>query len=188
MTLPEHLGGHLNKTHIDEGSLNFFINSFNIKSFLDIGCGPGGMVELAHSKGLEALGIDGDYTLSRFNPNNFLIHDYSTGPLVLNKTYDLCWSCEFVEHVEEEFLDNFMATFNSCNLVAMTYAPPGTPGHHHVNCKNMNYWVDVFNRYNFTFDDQTSNIIKKVSTMKKPFMQKNGLFFKKAHDKYSIIR
>jgi len=42
-----HLGGHFNRTHLDEGSLLFIIKEFNIKSFLDIGCGPMGMVVLA---------------------------------------------------------------------------------------------------------------------------------------------
>ena len=65
MKLPNHLGGHLNKTHVDEGSLTWIINTFNIKSFLDVGCGTGGMVELSESKGIKSLGIDGDHTLKR---------------------------------------------------------------------------------------------------------------------------
>jgi len=52
--LPKHLGGHQNKTHLDVGTLEFFKSTFNIKSMLDIGCGPGGMVNLAQEM---------DYTL-----------------------------------------------------------------------------------------------------------------------------
>ena len=37
------------------------------KRMVDVGCGPGGMVELALSKGLQAAGIDGDFTLQRKN-------------------------------------------------------------------------------------------------------------------------
>ena len=37
MSLPKHLGGHLNKTHIDNGSLDWAIRLFKVKSFLDIG-------------------------------------------------------------------------------------------------------------------------------------------------------
>ena len=47
-TLPEHLGGHANTTWHDEGSIDFFINKFNIKSMIDIGCGPGMQTEIAH--------------------------------------------------------------------------------------------------------------------------------------------
>ena len=56
--LEPHLGGHQNKTHLDNGALDWLIKTFDAKSFLDIGCGPGGMVELAKSKGLLVKGID----------------------------------------------------------------------------------------------------------------------------------
>jgi 2-polyprenyl-3-methyl-5-hydroxy-6-metoxy-1,4-benzoquinol methylase len=39
--------------------LTFLMNEYNIKSFLDVGCGPGGMVALAGMRGLDAMGIDG---------------------------------------------------------------------------------------------------------------------------------
>ena len=179
MSLPKHLGGHLNKTHIDNGSLDWAIRLFKVKSFLDIGCGPGGMVELAISKNLQSLGIDGDFTLKRFDKSKFVIHDFTQSPLVLDKDFDLCWSCEFVEHVEELYIDNYMKTFISAKNVIMTYAPPGTPGHHHVNCKPAEYWIDIFQNYNFKYDDALTNELKTHSTMKKPFIQKNGLFFTK---------
>lgn len=177
MSLPKHLGGHTNKTHIDEGSLTWIINSFNIKSFLDVGCGPGGMVDLADSKGIKSLGIDGDHTLKRSDPSKFLLHDYTIGPLILEETYDLCWSCEFVEHVEEKYMDNFMKTFNCSNMVAITHAPPGWPGHHHVNCQFAQYWIDVFKNYNFVYNPDYTEQLKKASTMKKQFIQRTGLFF-----------
>ena len=41
--LPDHLGGHLNKTHTDRGTLLYLKNKYNIKSMIDIGCGPGAM-------------------------------------------------------------------------------------------------------------------------------------------------
>ena len=56
-SLPSHLGGHLNKTHNDRGTLMFLIQEYGIKSFLDIGCGPGGMVALAGMRGLEAVEV-----------------------------------------------------------------------------------------------------------------------------------
>jgi hypothetical protein len=46
-TLPQHLGGHENETHIDDGALSYIIKTFGIGSMVDIGCGPGGMVDHA---------------------------------------------------------------------------------------------------------------------------------------------
>lgn len=62
--LEEHLGGHNYKTHLDEGALSWLIKTFNATSCLDIGCGPGGMVELAEQHCLKSHGVDGDYTLT----------------------------------------------------------------------------------------------------------------------------
>ena len=53
--LPQHLGGHENETHIDDGALSYFIENFDVKSMVDIGCGPGGMVDLAKRKGLDVI-------------------------------------------------------------------------------------------------------------------------------------
>ena len=49
--LPDHLGGHLNKTHTDRATLLYLIQNFDIKSFIDVGCGPGDMVYLANDLG-----------------------------------------------------------------------------------------------------------------------------------------
>jgi 2-polyprenyl-3-methyl-5-hydroxy-6-metoxy-1,4-benzoquinol methylase len=63
--LDEHLGGHNGLTHLDEGALTW-LKQLGHTSFLDIGCGPGGMVELAEQLGFKVLGVDGDHTrLSR---------------------------------------------------------------------------------------------------------------------------
>lgn len=181
--LPYHLGGHLNRTHIDEGVLDWVIKYFNVRSFLDIGCGPGGMVDLAISKNLEALGVDGDYSIKRSNTDNFFTHDYSLGPLVLDKSYDLVWSCEFVEHVEEKFLQNFMQTFLCGKYVILTYSPPGTPGHHHVNCQTDHYWIKTFESCGFQYQAVETNLLKKYSTMKRDFVRKFGLFFSRSKNK-----
>lgn len=179
MKLPTHLGGHLNKTHTDENTLSFLIEKFKIESFLDVGCGPGGMVELATKKGLDSLGVDGDFTIKRFDDEKFIIHDYTRGPLFLGKKYDICWSVEFVEHVEEQYIDNYMQTISSANIAVITHAPPDYPGYHHVNCQNAEYWINVFSKYDFNYNNDLSLTIRSISSMRKPFLQRTGLFFQK---------
>lgn len=184
-SLPSHLGGHLNKTHNDRGTLTFLINEYNIKSFLDIGCGPGGMVQLAKWRGLDSLGIDGDWEVPKEAEAKILIHDYTTGPAPLEQAslrieFDLGWSVEFLEHVEEKYLDNYMKDFARCKYVVCTAAGPGAPGHHHVNCQPQEYWHKVFDKYGFDYDDAvTQRIRKQESNMQKPFMQRTGMFFKR---------
>ena len=176
--LEEHLGGHQGKTNIDAGALDWIINELNPTSFLDIGCGPGGMVEHAERCGLDSFGIDGDYTLKRYNPDKFLIHDYTVGPAPLDKRFDFGWSVEFLEHVEEKYIDNYIDAFKSGKYVICTHAQPGQAGHHHVNCKPKSYWIDLFAKHGLFYSEEFTNQMKEASTMGKPFIKRNGLFFK----------
>ena len=180
--LPSHLGGHENETHVDEGSLDYLINRFNIKSYLDVGCGPGGMVELAHSKGLTSLGVDGDFTLERSEPSRYFIHDYTKGPAdigfpVGSKYWDLGWSCEFLEHVDEQYMDNYMDTFKRCKRIIVTHAFPGQGGHHHVNEKEPNYWFQQFGKRGFLLDMNTTDAVRNASTMIQRYIRVSGLVF-----------
>lgn len=179
--VPEHLGGHQGRSHVDVGALDFLIEEYNIKTMVDVGQGPGAMVELARLKGLEAYGIDGDPTVKAD-----VLHDYSTGPYSLDSGVDLAWSVEFLEHVDEEYLPNFMETFKGADYVFCTAAKPGEPGHHHVNCQPAAYWISKFAEHGFIFDLVNTCKIRYVhSTMnkdrpiKKQFVRNNGLFFVK---------
>lgn len=158
--------------------------TYNITTMLDIGCGPGGMVNLAREMGIQAVGIDGDYTVKR-DGDYFVIHDYTVGDSPYNKSVDFAWSCEFVEHVEEKYIPNYIKDFQKAKYVIMTFSE--SQGHHHVNVKNQEYWVDVFESYGFKFDNETTKIIRSKSTMnttgkfannfKKHFVKNTGLFF-----------
>ena len=193
MSLPEHLGRHKNITHLDEGALDHMIRILNVKSMLDIGCGPGGMVKLAKSKGLDAYGIDGDFSVERDKEieSNIKIHDYEVGPSDFDKQVDLIWSVEFLEHVWEKYQKNYMKDFQRGKFVIVTYAPPGKAGHHHVNCNTQEYWIDVFKKYGFSYDANMTRMIRESSTMGrmkrnkstgekywwKDFVKQNGLCF-----------
>jgi len=180
-SLPSHLGGHLNKTHNDRGTLTFLVNEYKIKSFLDVGCGPGGMVALASMRGLESVGIDGDWEVPKEDDTNIIIHDFTNGPCLTTKAkFDLGWSVEFLEHVDEKYQDNYMQAFARCKFVVCTAAGPGAPGHHHVNCQSQEYWHKIFDKYGFDYDEAvTQRIRTQESTMQKPFMQRTGMFFAK---------
>lgn len=176
MSLPEHLGGHKGRTHIDTGLIEF-AKELGCQSMLDIGCGPGGQVYEADRLGLKVLGIDGDYTLTRDKPELFVIHDFTKGKYQLTEQYDLVWCCEFVEHVAKEYEDNWMSLIENAKYVFITYSEPGKPGHHHVNCEPLDYWIDLFNKYGFRLRADLTNESKLKSTMQREFWKENGLVF-----------
>ena len=185
--LPAHLGGHQMETHIDDGALQLLIDRFGVQSYLDVGCGPGGMVDLAESKGLKVLGVDGDYTLERAKPENFVLHDYTKGPAPVEGLWDLGWSCEFLEHVEERYMDNYMDTFAKCKRIVVTHAFPGQGGHHHVNEKDPNYWFQQFGQRGFLLDVKTTDDVRMASTMEQRYIRVSGMVFFNSNLNWRVV-
>lgn len=140
---------------------SWLIAELRVSSVLDVGCGSGQALRYFLEHGCTGLGIDG---LPPRSDLPILAHDYTTGPWPpvstaevglyggQNASFDLCWSCEFVEHVEERYLPNFLASFACADLVLMTHAVPGQLGHHHANCRIDEYWLGVMAAEGFRHD------------------------------------
>jgi cyclopropane fatty-acyl-phospholipid synthase-like methyltransferase len=181
--LPNHLGGHGFVTHTDVGLIKFARDELNCKSMLDIGCGVGGQVFEAINQGLDARGVDGDFVTKREKPELFLIHDFTQGKVKdFNMKFDMIWCCEFVEHVAKEYEDNWVSLMQSGKYIFVTYSEPGKPGHHHVNCEPLEYWIELYKRYGFTLRQDLTEQSKTKSTMKREFWKDNGLIFE--NDKF----
>ena len=172
--MANHLGGHFGFTAMVVKTFDYIREKYNIRSMLDIGCGPAGMVEYANYKGVYAIGVDGDPDLGE-KPYTIL-HDFTAGQLELDETFELVYSTEFVEHVEEQYVDNFMKLFQKGYYVFMSAAPPGQSGHHHVNCKDKKYWIEKFEQYGFEYLPEESEEISKTST--DVLVKNNSMFFR----------
>lgn len=183
--LPMHLGGSEDFVHTDPGALDFLIKNYDIKSWLDIGCGPGWMVKKALESGLDAYGVDGDFTVTvpeEIKDRHF-IHDFSTGPWVPDpvKTrdkFDLAWTVEFVEHVDARYISNFVEPMKRCKYVVMTHAFPNQPGWHHVNCQTTEYWIHIMRAFGFEADAEATNALRASSTMEERYIRQQSLFLK----------
>lgn len=173
MNLPGHLGGHYNFTAMVESTFDFIHQKYNIKSVIDIGCGPAGMVEYMRSKNVDAIGVDGDFTLPK--KEYVIVHDYTVGPLQLDRKFDLAYSTEFLEHVEEKYIPNFLPTFQKGKYVFCSAAPKGQGGHHHVNENSKEYWIDIFDKYGFTYLSEDSAQISLTHEYK--LVKNNSMFF-----------
>jgi len=175
---PEHLGGHLGKTNTDINLLKYIKERFKVTSMLDIGCGPGGMKKVANSIDIDWYGVDGDATVIE-NTDHSLVHDFTLGEAKLDKTFDLVWCTEFLEHVEEKYVPNYMPLFQKGTMSVVTAAPPGWPGHHHVNCREESYWIDVFKKYGLRYNEELTTEFKSLSQMRKNFFKRAGMVFVK---------
>lgn len=151
-----HLGGYIQGG--DPGTWcphlwSWVVKEFQIRSVLDIGCGEGHSTKLFHDLGCEVLGVDGCEQAIRDSviPEHVVLHDFCEGPFVSERSFDLIWSCEFLEHVVEECVPNIMGTFaHAAKVILATHAFPERRsrapskrhhGHHHVNCKPSSYWI-----------------------------------------------
>lgn len=176
----------------------YLVDTYEIKSVLDIGCGRGYSAKFFESIGCQIRGIEGSNTGIHMSiiPNNVIQHDYNTGfsPIkILSdiQQYDLGWCCEFVEHVESQYMLNYLEDFMKCKYIAMTFATPGQGGHHHVNENTQDYWINVLKLVGFEFLEQDTYKLRAKTIEDKlerykipncpsfiPHFVERGLFFK----------
>ena len=86
-SLPEHLGGHMNMVHTDRATLLYLQEKYNINSMVDVGCGPGDMVMIAKDRGINAMGIDGDFTLQdmwKARELPIVLHDFTKNEVAMS--------------------------------------------------------------------------------------------------------
>lgn len=151
--LRPHLGGYIrggDPATYFPALWDWLVLARGVQSVVDVGCGEGCALDHFRGLGCRVFGVDGIYQ----DDGDIEQHDYTTGPLprIPGGFFDLAWSCEFVEHVEERFVPNFLDTFKAARMVLMTHAEPGQPGHHHVNCQPADYWIGAMAAVGLAFD------------------------------------
>lgn len=155
------------------------VETWKVKSVLDVGCGEGHSLKFFRDQlGCEVMGIEG---LPQ-EDKDILLHDYTDDPYMPEKTRDLIWCCEFLEHVEERYIHCVAPTFLSAPLVLMTHAAPGHGGHHHVNCRDAEYWKGFFAALGFQYDaGATIDTRIQAAANKNPYnhYQRSGMVFRK---------
>lgn len=135
-----------------------YVISKGVRSIIDVGCGQGYAVKYFRDNGVECIGVEGckeaiDTSVAR----EFIIsHDFTKGIPNITKQFDAAWCCEFVEHIEEIYVENFLSVFDKCKSVYMTHGVPGQDGYYHVNCQHSSYWIKLMEERGFIYDDSES--------------------------------
>lgn len=183
------LGGNLGATNLDLKTLQYLKDDLGFSSFLDIGCGTGGMVFNAINCGFHARGIEGDLNSIPKDCPIIQCVDYRIGSSNLSTYFDIGWSVEFLEHVPSSFEENYFKDFSLCRNILITAAPPGWGGDGHVNEQTEEYWIQKFSDFGYNIDWQQTKKIRSISQItfnnevrhqKKQFVSNRGLFFKNA--------
>ena len=192
-----HLGGWMNPQGKGDpltyfpNLWDFIIDNLKIRSVLDIGCGPGIALNYFKSKGCRILGAEGcKLAIEKSRVPDYTRHvDYSVGSLELNKRdlkhFDLIYSVEFVEHVHPRYVNNYLKDFSRGKYIFMTAAAVNQVGYHHVNCRNMPYWIKQMENIGYVFDEVYTSILKSIasySEVKFNYFENNGMFFKQKEE------
>ena len=160
---------------------DWLVERYRPRVVWDVGCAEGHAVKHLLASGCQAWGIDGciEALETAVVPRErIVIHDYSRGPLVVEATVekpDLVYSCEFVEHVERRYMENFLATFDLARVVCFTHAFEGQAGHHHVNCQAPGFWVSSMQERGFSWDRKASIRSRRIAG--RSHWERSGLVF-----------
>lgn len=80
----------------------------------------------------------------------------------------MIWSAEFLEHISEEFMANYMATFKRAKYILVTHSIWG--GWHHANIQRSGWWISKFEEYGFDYQDKlTEEARNKCPLLKEDF-------------------
>lgn len=186
MVLEGHLGGYIDGG--DEGTWypelwDWAIARWGARSVMDIGCGQGHSSKYFLERGCAVRGLDGSRQAIAQSviPGQAVLHDFCEGPRLEPGTWDLVWSCEFLEHVERRYLPHLLATFAQAGrAILVTHALPGQDGHHHVNCQAPWYWIEWLERLGFRCSVAATIQARKLALSDyqgKKFFAESGLVF-----------
>nr|ABI14301.1 unknown [Pfiesteria piscicida] len=143
----------------------YLIQRYKVTSVLDIACGLGESTAAFRSLGVpEVFGTDGLRENVIKSKSGIFLHDFLVGPLLLGRTVDLIWACEFLEHVDYDVVPFVMLTMMQAKVVAANAAGPGQTGHHHVILRTWDdFWLPLFRKYGFREEiDITSTVLQDV--------------------------
>jgi len=167
------------KTHVDRGALEWLYES-GYRTLLDVGCGPGGQVNMAREVGFEALGVDYDRDIV----SPFIVHfDLTKSHLVLPSPMSVVWSVEVGEHIDPMCEQFFLHTItNNCAKVIVLSCSNNESNKWHVNCHPREYWIEKVEQLGFKYDIELLAQMLKRSTMKREFLRENGMLFTRVTD------
>jgi hypothetical protein len=188
-----HLGGYIRGGDPGTWCPNLWkwaVRQFDVHSVLDVGCGEGHSTRFFSDLGCQVEGVEGCEQALHDNiiPECIALHDICKGPYLTSQRPDLVWACEFLEHVDEQYLGNILATFSQARkAILVTHAFPGQHrGHHHVNCRRSSYWIRQIESVGFRCDTVLTRRARAVTLHDYPgvnhFARSGLVFLRDSHD------
>jgi len=164
-----HLGGF---TDIDVQGLapavwTHLVKNWTVQSVIDVGCGRGISTSWFVTHGLRTECVEGSHDAIEKSmvPDKSILteHDFSRGPWWPEKTFDVAWSVEFLEHVNLQFHYNYVSVFRKAALILVTSSKWG--GWHHVEVHKDDWWIRKYEAYGLKYDDKLTQQIRQIASL-----------------------
>ena len=134
---------------------------------VDVGCGPGHLIEALHRGGASVLGVDysgaaKDLVSAKGLP--FETFDLSVVRPLPGSPWELAVCCEVAEHLEARFADAFVQNLTSASdTIFLTAAEIGQEGGlNHVNEQPNEYWIAKFEGRGFKLEKDLTTQARKA--------------------------
>ncbi len=130
-------------------------NDLKATSVVDIGCGPGGLLESLIKAGVHCIGIDGNPLNKEFfdkrNPEykHRFYNEYAQN-VIPEEKYDLVTCVEVMEHIPDEVNEKILEIWrDKCKMFLFTSTPYTTTPEFdnqwgHINVKPTDHWIKFF--------------------------------------------
>jgi len=174
-----HLGGNIVEgdplTHSPR-TWDYLIERFALKSVMDLGSGTGHAAWHFHKRGIATVAIDGLVSNIINSAYPTVLHDLCEGPVVCK--VDMVTCVEVAEHIDVTYVGNLINSLACGKYTVMSHASPGQGGHHHVNCQNDDYWINLMQGVGGVFLDIDTQRVRAIAGTEGAFhLSRSGLVF-----------
>jgi SAM-dependent methyltransferase len=134
---------------------------------VDVGCGPGHLIEALHRGGASVLGLDysgAAKALVSAKGLPFETFDLTVVRPLPGSPWDLAVCCEVAEHLEARYADAFVQNLASASdTIFLTAAEIGQEGGlNHVNEQPNAYWIAKFEGRGFKLEEDLTALARKT--------------------------
>jgi 2-polyprenyl-3-methyl-5-hydroxy-6-metoxy-1,4-benzoquinol methylase len=159
---------HWNNFFLDIAPFRYIAEKYAPSTVLDVGCGVGAYLELFKRLGAKAVfGIDrlhdGETLLQS---SEYAVRDLSR-PLNLGRVFDCAMCLEVAPRLPAQSAEVLIETLaaHSGRTIIFSAAEPGQPGHGHINCRPLSYWLTLLSELGWGPDLADSLAMRCLSTL-----------------------
>lgn len=144
------------------------------KTVVDVGCGIGDYVDYWNNNlNIKAWGIEGSEAVKQYLVSDKVLISDMRQEKIVRLHSDLAVCLEVAEHIEAEFVQNFIENLTSISdRILISAAPPGQGGHYHVNCQPRTYWMDWFMLFGYEY---VGSVVRQIQTEWEPWKKKKEM-------------